>query len=326
MVRKDHTARVATWGMRFDLRNPSGEGTTERVQTALDMAQWADERGFAVIIISEHHGSADGYNPSAMLLASAVAARTRHIAISVSVVPAPLYDALQLAEQIALLDHIAGGRASVVLGNGYVPSEFTMFDKPIRQRGRLLDEAIETCLAAWTGDPFDFHGRAVTVRPTPATDPRRLLMVGGNSRPAADRAVRHGLRFMPSGQVGWDHFRAARADAGKKDPGELYSGGTGFLHVARDPDKAWEVIGPAAMHESRAYGQWAEQAGQDTGWVRYGSLEELKAAGQYRVLTPAELVAEADGFISLHPLMGGLPVDEAWSSLRLIESEVLPRL
>jgi alkanesulfonate monooxygenase SsuD/methylene tetrahydromethanopterin reductase-like flavin-dependent oxidoreductase (luciferase family) len=317
---------MAVWGMRFDLRNPSGDGTTERVQAALDMAQWADEHGFAVVIISEHHGSADGYNPSALLLASAMAARTRQVAISVSVVPAPLYDPLQLAEQIALLDHVAGGRASVVLGNGYVPSEFAMFDVPVAHRGRLLEEAIETCFAAWTGEPFDHRGRTVTVRPTPATDPRRLLMVGGNSRPAADRAVRHGLRFMPSGQVGWDHFRAARAAAGKKDPGELYSGGTGFVHVAREPERAWEVVGPAALHESHAYGRWAEEAGQDTGWVRYPDLDALKAAGQYRVLTPDAMVAEATGFVSLHPLMGGLPVDEAWACLRLIETEVLPRL
>lgn len=312
--------------MRFDLRNPTGGDTTARYQAALEMAQWADERGFAVIIVSEHHGSPDGYNPSALMLSAAIAARTRHVAISVSVVPAPLYDPLKLAEDIAVLDHVAAGRASVVLGTGYVPSEFAMFGKDKRHRGRLLDEAIATCFRAWTGEPFEYDGSTVTVTPRPATDPRRLLMVGGNSRPAADRAVRHGLRFMPSGQVGWDHFRAARAEAGLKDPGALYSGGTGFLHVAVDPERAWEVVGPAAMHESASYGSWAEEAGQDTGWVRYASTDEVRASGQYRVLTPDELVAEADGFVSLHPLMGGLPVDEAWSSLRLIETEVMPQL
>jgi len=303
--------------MRFDLRNPSGEGTTERVQAALEMAEWADAHGFAVVIVSEHHGSPDGYNPSALMLAAAIAARTRSIRVSVSVVPAPLYDPVKLAEDIALLDHIAGGRASVVLGTGYVPSEFAMFGKDKRRRGALLDEAIETCFAAWSSG---------TVTPRPATDPRRLLMVGGNSRPAADRAVRYGLRFMPSGQIGWDHFRAARAEAGQKDPGEQYGGDTGFLHVARDPAAAWEVVGPAALHESHSYGGWAGEAGQQTGWQRYATLEDLKASGQYRILTPDELVATASGFVSLHPLMGGLPIEEAWSSLRLIESEVLPRL
>jgi alkanesulfonate monooxygenase SsuD/methylene tetrahydromethanopterin reductase-like flavin-dependent oxidoreductase (luciferase family) len=312
--------------MRFDLRNPSGAGTSERYAAALDMAQWADEHGFAVIIISEHHGSPDGYNPSALMLSAAVAARTRHVGISVSVVPAPLYDPLKLAEDIAVLDHVAGGRASVVLGTGYVPAEFEMFGKGKRLRGRLLDRAIETCFQAWTGEPFAYEGRTVTVTPQPATDPRRLLMVGGNSRAAADRAVRYGLRFMPSGQVGWDHFRAARAEAGLRDPGEHYSGGTDFLHVATDVDAAWSLVGPAAMHESASYGGWAAESGQDTGWVRYASVDEVRASGQYRVLTPAELVAEADGFISLHPLMGGLPVEEAWRSLRLIETEVMPRL
>ena len=308
--------------MRFDLRNPSGEGTTERYQAALEMAEWADQHGFAVVIISEHHGSPDGYNPSALMLSAAIAARTRSCVVSVSVVPAPLYDPMKLAEDIAVLDHVAGGRASVVLGTGYVPSEFDMFGKEKRRRGALLDEAIETCLAAWAEDG--------PVTPKPSTPPHRLLMVGGNSRPAADRAVRYGLRFMPSGQVGWDHFREARAAVGQKDPGEQYGGDTGFLHVAADVAAAWEVVGPAALHESHSYGGWAAEAGQNTGWQQYASLDDLRASGQYRVLTPDELVAELTGtpagFVSLHPLMGGLTVDQAWRSLRLIETEVLPRL
>jgi alkanesulfonate monooxygenase SsuD/methylene tetrahydromethanopterin reductase-like flavin-dependent oxidoreductase (luciferase family) len=312
--------------MRFDLRNPSGVGTTERYAAALDMPQWADEHGFALIVLSEHHGSPDGYNPSALLLAAAVAARTTNVTISVSVVPAPLYDPLKLAEDIAVLDHLSCGRVQVVLGAGYVPSEFAMFGVPLKERARRLDEAIETCFAAWSGEPFDFRGRPARITPVPVTPPTRLLAVGGNSRPAAERAVRYGLRFLPSGQVGWDHFRAARLAAGKKDPGELYSGDTGFLHVARDVEAAWEVVGPAAMHESTAYGRWAQEAGAVTGYQVYDDLDALRAGGQYQVKTPEELVATASGYVGLHPLMGGLPIDEAWASLRLIETDVLPRL
>lgn len=318
---------MALWGMRFDLRNadPSGGGTTERLQAALEMAQWADERGFAVIVLSEHHGSADGYLPSALMMAAAVAARTSRIAVSVSVVPAPLYDPLKLAEDIAVLDHIAQGRASVVLGNGYVPSEFAMFDVPLSERAARTEEVIETCLAAWTGEPFAYRGRTVTVRPRPLSPANRLLALGGNARPAARRAVRHGLRFMPSSQAGWDLFREERLAVGKKDPGATYAGDTGFVHCAVDPERAWQVVGPAALHESNAYGAWAAEAGITTGYRVYRDLAELRASGQYRVLTPAELAAEATGYVVLHPLMGGLPVDEAWASLQLIEAEVLGR-
>ena len=49
------------FGLRFDLRNPDIAGTTmaERYRAAIDMAEWADGLGFVVIVLSEHHGSAE---------------------------------------------------------------------------------------------------------------------------------------------------------------------------------------------------------------------------------------------------------------------------
>ena len=61
------------------------------------------------------------------------------------------------------------------------------------------------------------------------------------------------------------------------------------------------------------------------------TLEEVKASGRYRFLTPAELIAEVReapdfGPIVLHPLVGGMPVDEAWKSVQLFVDSVLPVL
>ena len=85
------------------------------------------------------------------------------------------------------------------------------------------------------------------------------------------------------------------------------------------------------MHEVNAYGAWAEAAGLDTGYETFDDPDELRADGRYRVATPDELVAELTaagdlGFFMLHPLLGGLPPDKAWESLRLLEHEVLPRV
>jgi hypothetical protein len=61
------------------------------------------------------------------------------------------------------------------------------------------------------------------------------------------------------------------------------------------------------------------------------TLDEVRASGLYRFLTPDELIAEvrdADNFgpLVLHPLVGGMPVDEAWKSVQLLTDKVLPAL
>lgn len=87
------------------------------------------------------------------------------------------------------------------------------------------------------------------------------------------------------------------------------------------------------MHEVNAYGTWMAEGGVgDTGGYKpVADAETLKATGQYRVITPEEMVAELKaqgpfGFAALHPLMGGIPPAVAWESLHLFEREVLPHV
>jgi hypothetical protein len=107
--------------------------------------------------------------------------------------------------------------------------------------------------------------------------------------------------------------------------------GPGFVHVAEDPDKAWAELGEYLLYETMVYDSW-QLPGQTSHVHSHAqSVDELRAEGNYRILTPEECVSlakELDGMgsIVLHPLIGGLPPDEAWSSLELIASKVLPEL
>jgi hypothetical protein len=85
------------------------------------------------------------------------------------------------------------------------------------------------------------------------------------------------------------------------------------------------------LHEANAYGAWAAAAGANTGYVQAADVDALRATGQYKVVTPDDLVASLQaqgdvGFALFHPLMGGIPPALGWESLRLLEHEVLPRL
>ena len=123
--------------MRFDMRAPvGGAATTDLYAAAIEMAAWSETRGCVAAIISEHHTSEDGYLPSPMLLASAIAARTDHLFISIAAALLPFYDPIRLAEDMNVLDIISSGRVSYVFGIGYRAEEFEQYGLDMKQRGR----------------------------------------------------------------------------------------------------------------------------------------------------------------------------------------------
>lgn len=323
------------FGLRFDLRNPAfaGVDAVDRYRAALEMATWADGLGFALCVLSEHHGSDDGYCPSPVTMASAIAARTSSMRIQLAALVASFHDPVRLAEDLAVLDLVSGGRVDVVVTNGYVASEFAMFDRPLSERVARTTETVEVLQQAWSGAPFTHRGRTVRVTPTPAQPGGPPLALGGSTPAAARRAARLGLRFMPSSPEVWAPFREEVLARGGDDPGPYLGGDTSFFHLATDAEAGWSAIAPFALHEVNAYGEWQAAAGVEGvgGYTRVRDADALRGTGQYRVLTPDDLVASLnDGgpfaFAMFHPMMGGIPPELAWSSLRLFEHEVLPRV
>src|SRR5262245_21806175 len=127
----------------YDVRAPGfGAPARELYAAALDQAQWADELGFDTVGLGEHHASPDGYNPSPLILAAAMGARTRRIRLRTSVLLAPLYDAIKLAEDAAVTQLATGGRLLLGIGGGYRPAEVETFGKRPQARWRAVAEAI----------------------------------------------------------------------------------------------------------------------------------------------------------------------------------------
>jgi alkanesulfonate monooxygenase SsuD/methylene tetrahydromethanopterin reductase-like flavin-dependent oxidoreductase (luciferase family) len=326
---------MSFFGLRFDFRNPDFAHTsmTDRYRAALDMCEWADGLGFVVVAISEHHGSPDGYLPSPLPMAAAIAARTQQMRIQIAAIIAPFHDPIRLAEDAAVVDRISGGRLDLIVANGYVPAEFEMFGVALSDRAGRTTETIEVLRRAWTGDVFDHRGRRARVTPTPHQDGGPKLVLGGSSEPAARRAARIGDGFLPSTPDVWAHYVDECAKVGKPDPGPYLGGDTSSFFLATDVEQGWRDYGPYALHEMNAYGEWMEESGVGAagGYEPASDLDALRATGQYRVLTPDDMVAELEeqgpfGFAMLHPMAGGVPPDLAWKMLRLFETDVLPRM
>jgi alkanesulfonate monooxygenase SsuD/methylene tetrahydromethanopterin reductase-like flavin-dependent oxidoreductase (luciferase family) len=322
---------MTMFGIRYDLRCPAfGSATSTELATALvDQCEWADRLGFVNVTLSEHHGSEDGYLPSPLVMAAAIASRTKNIRITIGALIIPLHDPIRVAEDMAMVDVISNGRLIPILSAGYVKSEFDTFGVPMKGRGKLVEEAVEVLEKAWTGEPFEYRGATVRVTPRPVQRPRPPIFLGGSSNIAARRAARIADGFLPSDPKFFEVYREECVKLGKPDPGApAVSPGT-YMHVAEDPDAAWEKIAPHAMHEMNAYGKWSAESGIDTTYKPIDDPDELRAGGKYPVMTPDELIEECrkmgpTGMVTLHPLMGGTAPELAWESLRLIESKVLP--
>jgi alkanesulfonate monooxygenase SsuD/methylene tetrahydromethanopterin reductase-like flavin-dependent oxidoreductase (luciferase family) len=324
---------MAIFNLRYDLRRPDFAQTTsaELAAAALEQCEFADRNGFLSITVSEHHGSPDGYLPSPLVFAGAVAARTRTARLVIAALIAPLHDPIRIAEDLAVVDVISNGRLVPILAAGYVESEFATFGKRLRDRGRLLEEAIEVLKRAWTGEPFEHGGRSVRVTPRPVQQPRPPILLGGSTRAAARRAARIADSIVPSTPDVFELYREELRALGKPDPGPMMPTLGNFVHVAADPDDAWRQLAPHALHETNAYGRWLAAGGLSGPYREYADADALRASGQYLVLTPDELVARAKALgplctITLHPLVGGLHPDHGWKSLRLVVDEVMPAL
>jgi alkanesulfonate monooxygenase SsuD/methylene tetrahydromethanopterin reductase-like flavin-dependent oxidoreductase (luciferase family) len=326
---------VALSVIRFDMRQPgrSPREAGASYAAALEMAEWADARGFDMLVLSEHHFTDDGYLSSPLVMAGIVAGRTKKIPINVAALLVPLHDPVRLAEDIAVLDLASGGRVSYVVGLGYRPVEYAGFGREWKARGKRFDACLETMLQAWTGEPFEWNGETVQVTPRPLQQPHPLLFVGGSGPAAAKRAARFGLGLFPSTpDPELERIYLDECARLGREPGMVaLPGGPGTLFVAEDPDKFWAQIGEHLLHDAMTYRSWQTEDIRSHVKADATTVDELRAEGVYQVLTPDECVALATemgptGGLTHHPLCGGAPPELGWSSLELFVDQVLPRL
>ncbi|MCU1374353.1 MAG: luciferase, partial [Actinomycetia bacterium] len=226
--------------IRFNQVQPGLEPNemSARYKATLDMAQYADEHGFDIVSLEEHHGADNGWSPSPLITAAMVFGRCPRIGVSLSALLVPLHDPLRIAEDIAVLDLASGGRLVVIAGLGYRPEEYAAHGKSWADRGALMDEALDVMLKAWTGEPFEYRGTTVRVTPVPVSKPHPLVLVGGTSKPAARRAARLGLPLSPAAHLPEleAYYYAQCAEHGTSGFCGMPAADLSLLFVHEDPD------------------------------------------------------------------------------------------
>ena len=147
---------------------------------ALARIEIMDRTGYDAVWLAEHHFTGYSVCPSVHVMATHIAARTQNLRIGTAVTLAALYHPLRIAEEIALLDVLTGGRVNWGAGRGFDPREFSVFDVPVKESTERFREAVEIVLAAWTNEKLTFKGKfhqyeEIEVLPKPRQKPLRSV-------------------------------------------------------------------------------------------------------------------------------------------------------
>ena len=315
--------------MRFDLRGSPDCSVAELYRSALDMAEWSETRGCAAVVLSEHHCSDDGHLPSPVVMASAIAGRTSAVQIVLAATVLPFYDPVRLAEDLIVLDLVSAGRASVVLGLGYRAEEFALYGLPMSERATIVEERLTVLLDALRHGQVDTGTRSGSISPRPGAGPR--LSYGGSSVAAARRAARFGLDLFA--QSPDERLREAYLHEAARlglEAGDVTLPAVDTPHalfVAPDVDRAWDELGPYLLADAVTYAGWNPGDVTTASLSRSRTVDALRAErAAHQIVSCDEAVAllRRNGYLTVHPLCGGIPPDLAWPYLRFVAEEVLP--
>jgi len=311
--------------LRFDMRAPDWAApAVDLYAAAVEMCAWIEGRGAIVVVLSEHHGTDDGHLPTPMLLAAAIATRTKTLPILLAAVPIPLWDPVWLAEEIAVLDLLSKGRVGYAFGVGHRSEEYDHFGVDMRSRGRLADEHLALLRRLVVGDVVEHRDRRVRFTPACATKGGPPMMIAGGSKAAARRAAAHGLGFISqTDSPELKDFYEAQCRAHGHQPGTVQfpvPGAPTAVFVTDDVDRAWAELGPHLLHDAVTAASYRHGDDSVASITRADSVAALRQSGApYRILT----VDEATDFVQsgrplpLHPLCGGVPPKVAWRYLEL---------
>jgi len=317
----------------------------------------AESLGYQSVWIAEHHFNDYGLCPAPQVLAAFVAARTSRLRLGMGVSLLPLHHPIDLAEQLAVLDVVSGGRLDVGIGRGGTLQDYQTFRSERADARQRIEEGIALMRDCWTGAPFDFAGQfhsaeRVHVRPRPVQRPHPPLYIACNSEDSVLSAARLGLPMLSSFFVPVDElqrrrrvYREASRAAGRSeaeiDTLERQGWGMRVVHVAPDREEALRATEPPFMGYQRKMARLRSDAAGgsvpnsfDRSLLRLRAFADYLADGWALIGTPAEVrdglqhYLEVTGYQRVLLLMAlpGLPTPLALRSMRMFATEVAPAL
>ena len=306
-------------------------------ETALERFAIMDQAGYDAVWLAEHHFSSFSVCPSVHVMGTMAAARTKRLRIGTAVSLAPFYNPLRLAEEVALLDVLSGGRVNWGAGRGFERSEFAAFGIPGEESAPRFHETVDIVLKAWTNQQLSYEGRFykyedVEVLPKPLQAPHPPVWMAASSVPAIEWAASQGHSILMDPHTSRTelinrrrYYAGKLAEAGYSDAGRLIPMAR-LIAVDETADKAREVAKRAAGWMTASYVGRSGNVRQEA--RNYGGkdpidyyLDDVMFHGTADSV--AEQIAAFGEEIGMNYLMAA-PL--SGRSFRLLTERVLPRI
>ena len=328
-----HNLRV---GVCYDFRNPPDSGVTDQVLYGeiLEQVAWLDQIGADLVWFTEHHFVEDGYLPSWIPVAGAMSSVTKHVRFGTDICLMPFNHPIRLAEDLAVLDNLSGGRVEVGLGMGYAPHEFRGFGFPVSRRVSLMEEGIEVLQKCFSGERFSYQGKRyqfedVVITPGYVQEGGPPLWVAAMSEAGAMRAAKYNANFLPQGlrSNSYDPW-IEKLRATDRNPEDYRVGIIRSILVTEDRDRDWQVVRAAERYRMALYQRFFEESGEGFGekgepvpqtWI-VGNVDDcvtelLKFINDFGI---TDIVSMA--------VPPGMRAEQMGDSLEMLFTQVVPRL
>ncbi len=345
------------FGIFHEFQRRAGQSDAEAFAESFAQVDAAERWGLDVIWLAELHFVPERSVASApLVLASAIATRTRRLKVGIAVQVLPLCHPLRLAEEVATLDHISQGRLIFGVGRSGFPRTYEAYGVPYEESRERFAEVLEILRGSWTRERYSFAGqfykvRNITVVPRPLQQPHPALRIAATSADTYPAIGAMGLPIFVAVRLGTIEelgpniaaYREAYRAAGHKGQGEVYLRVPVYVGDTEDGARAdpehsimqfYRALGAqledsATRAGARAIEQRAER-GQALQTISYDDALRDKVI----VGTPATVAARLQDLttkLGLNGVLaelncGGLiPHDKVMRSLQLMCEEVAPR-
>ncbi len=256
----------------FTLMQRLGTPYTALFDDHLDEIVHAEDLGFDEAWFAEHHYNNDAVTPVPNLFVAALSQRTGRLRLGNMINILPFHQPAQLAEELAVLDHLTHGRLNVGIGKGSRRLEWQRFRLSPTQINERFNESLEIIQGLWTQEPFSYHGKHyhlddLRLRPGVLQQPHPPLFTAVAQRASVIWAAEHHLgiaeHFTTTAEAR-EHFalyRQLQAAAGEPDLPERRPRMFREIYVAPTDDQARAEGEPALwdtwrlLHDPQSYEQ-----------------------------------------------------------------------
>lgn len=332
------------FGLMTRAQFPAEDDMQVRFRELMEQARLADKLGYASITNGMHYSSAPFQDFQQLPFLSRVMAEAPNLRLNFGIILLSLHKPLDIAESLATVDVMSGGRVIFGAALGYREVEFLAFGTTAKEKVKRFEENLIAIKRLWTEDVVNMKGshfelKDASAATKPIQKPHPPIWIGANADPAIKRAARMGDCWYVNPHNRTDTiirqtevYKRALDDAGKPFPKEFP--GRREVFVASSREEAVRLCKPFLAKKYKAYHEWGQDKVMPEGDNDLGQDFDELVRDRFFVGSPDEVAQQILDFNKAtginHLIMSmqwpGMPQSLVLDTITMMAEEVFPRV